>query len=1447
MENGVEYYLLTQPQKGIWYTEKMYPGTSIGNIAATLKIHGKINYDILENAINLFVKNNEAVRLQITEKDNEPYQYFVDFKYSKFEFYDFTEKNPEEFFSWDKKQTEKPFELLNSKLFYFALVKIDEETGGFYVKMHHLISDAWSMGIVGNSIIEYYSKLKNYMEIDFCPRPSYKEFILKADGYQTSDRFKSDEEYWKARLADFTEITSLKPRKEMDIKAKRKTFVLPKKLTDKLKRHCSENSVSEYSVFFAALLMYINRVASKDDITIGTPLLNRTNAREKEMFGMFASTAVPVRTKIREDMNFEELTGIISKEVLSVLRHQKYPYNLMQKFVHSSSGVNDALFDIVLSYQNSKFRNDFNERFFTRWHFSGYQIESLIININDRDNDDKFIIDYDFLVSLFSATEIDFIHQHIVSILWHALDNPKKRISRLEMISEIEKQRILIEFNNTKAEYPGDMTIPELFEEQTAKTPDRIAAVSGNNALTYDELNKRSNRLARLLREKGVTRDSVVSLIIERSLDMIVGILGILKAGGAYLPIDPKYPVERKQYILKNSGAKIVLANTAFLQDVDFKGSIIDPGSNIIGDYDNSNLACINEPDDLVYIIYTSGSTGNPKGVMIEHRGLVNRLNWMQKEYPLNKDSRILQKTTYTFDVSVWELIWGLLTGARLCFLRPNGEKDPEEIIKAISDYGITTMHFVPSMLNAFLKYVEETNSTDRLSTLRQVFASGEALSLGQVDKFNELLNRRIGCSLYNLYGPTEASIDVTYFNCSPDLKYLRSVPIGKPIDNTKLLILDKHMNLVPIGIAGELFIGGVGVARGYINNTELTRERFIENPYFPGEMIYRTGDLARWYPKGDIEYLGRIDNQVKIRGFRVELTEIEKALLNNKDISNVIVIGKPKPNGENFLCAYYISNNPVSSEYLRAYLLERLPDYMVPSYFVRISEMPLLPNGKINRKALPDIDTSKTDAEHKLPANETESILFEIVAETLKTREFGTNNNFFDLGGDSLMIIDILIKLYKYGWGLSAADFYKYPTIKSLSAKILGYSADENSLNEAEGFIDIKRFKETYRNRKIKVPQNILLTGVTGFLGIHLLKEFIDHTDANVYCMIRGRDASEARDKLKNALSSYFDDNCWELFNDRIFIVVGDVGLDKFSLSDKAYSELSSVIDTIVHSAAIVKYFGAYSEFVNVNINGTRRIIDFAKEFNKKLYYLSTLAVSGSYLVSHEDNVKVFGEDSFYIGQNYKENVYVRSKFEAENEIYKQIDKGLDATVLRMGNLTGRFSDGRFQNNIDDNAFYRIIKSIYQLSLMPENQLQTNIEFTPVDLAGRALRMIIMESKRDRLIYHILNHNEITASHLIDLFDSIGIRINIVKSEDFRSYIEKISIDQKMNKALSGIITDIGKDKDLDYNTPIVTNSDETQKCLKKLGFEWPVISSGYIEKIIEHMRLTGFIEKLG
>lgn len=1444
-----EYYPLTHPQKGIWYTEKLYPGTSIGIIAATLKIHGDIDYSSLEKAINLLIKKNDAIRIRITEKDNSPYQYITDFKYIKLDFNDFSNLNSEELFNWDKKQSEKPFELLDSDLFYFSLIKINENTGGFFIKMHHLISDAWSMSIVGNDIIEYYSLFKNNGEIDLSMKPSYIDFILKENDYYKSDRYISDTEYWKEKLKNFHGITSLKLRKSisLDSKAKRKTYILPKKLTDKLRQYCSNNKVSEYVLFFAALSMYINRVTGKEDITIGTTLLNRTNAKEKDTFGMFVSTAVPVRITIKDDMNLKMFADTISKEILSVFRHQKYPYNLLLKQVKDQDNSTNNIFDIVLTYQNSKFRNKNKEQFSTRWHFSGHQIESIIININDRDNDDKFIIDYDFLTSIFSTTEIDFIHQHIVSILWHGLDNSEKKISNLEMISENEKQKIIYDFNNTDADYPRNKTIQQLFEEQVDKTPFKIAARFGENVITYDELNKKANQLARNLRQKGISFDHVIAIMVNRSLEMIIGILGILKSGGAYLPIDPKYPAERKEFLLNNSGATVLLTKSEYLADMEFCGTVIDLYESYSYLDDASNLENINKPNDLVYVIYTSGSTGNPKGVMIEHHSLINRINWMNKKYPLDKNSVILQKTTYTFDVSVWELLWALLVGAELCFLKPDGEKDPEAIIQAMEENRVTTTHFVPSMLNVFLNYLEVTNNAYRLTSLKQIFASGEALGIQHVNKFNKLLNKTNGTELYNLYGPTEASIDVTYFDCSPEDRLLVTVPIGKPIDNTSIYILDRNKNLLPIGIAGELYIGGVGVARGYLNNEKLTKEKFVNNPFFPEKIIYRTGDLARWYPKGDIEYLGRIDSQVKIRGFRIELGEIEKKLIEHQCINEVTVIGKVKSNGENYLSAYYVSSSEIPFEELKAYLLARLPDYMVPSYFIRVDRLPVLSNGKIDKKSLPEIDLKQQfSIEYEAPKDEVETILLDIFQECLKRKDFGVNDNIFDLGGDSLTIIDILIRSYKYNWGISAADFYNNQTIRLIANKIKnGLTSEENKI-ELQEYLSLNQLKIVSKKKSITIMKNVFLTGATGFLGIHILKELLDRTDANIYCLVRGKDQRDAVVKLKATIENYFTSNVLNYIDNRIFVIKGDIGSNKFGLSEKTYEDLSKQIDTVIHSAALVKYFGNYSDFVNINVHGTKRIIDFSKEYNKKLYHISSLAIAGSYLTSNKVGICDFNEEDFFIGQNYKENVYVRSKFEAEMAIYDEIKYGLDVTVLRIGNLTGRALDGQFQNNIEENAFYNIIKSICQLQVIPEDQLNVDVEFTPVDLASQSIVVLMQNKNENRLVYHILNHNEVKVKNLLNIFSELGLRVSILKSSEFHNLIKIISKDKSKKNLLNGIITDISTNNLLNYSIPIKSNSKITQKSLKKQGFVWPLISNEYIKKIINHMQIVGFIDKL-
>lgn len=499
--------------------------------------------------------------------------------------------------------------------------------------------------------------------------------------------------------------------------------------------------------------------------------------------------------------------------------------------------------------------------------------------------------------------------------------------------------------------------------------------------------------------------------------------------------------------MLQDSEAKILLVGNHNLANENRKGiTVIDLNDESILIEDDSNLELINEPSDLAYVIYTSGSTGKPKGTMIEHHSLINRLNWMQKKYPIGENDTILQKTPYTFDVSVWELIWWSLVGAKLCHLTPGAEKDPAAIVEAIEKYGITTMHFVPSMLSVFLEYIEEKEitdgatgtATDTLKSLRQVFASGEALNPKQVEKFNRLLNKKYGTTLTNLYGPTEAAIDVSYFDCSAGAD-LDTIPIGRPIDNIKLYILDKQNRLLPVGVPGELHIAGDGLARGYLNKPELTSEKFVPNPFALQEkykLMYRTGDLARWMPDGNIEYMGRIDFQVKIRGNRVELGEIEAELLKHENIKETVVTARDDKNGDKYLCAYYVSDFELTVSELRAHLLKSLPEYMVPLYFISLDNMPLSSNGKADRKALPEPDGRiNSGEEYEAPRNEAQQKLAEIWKEILELDDVSINGRFFNLGGDSIKAIRLISKINKtFGSNLQIRDLYLKQSIKELA-----------------------------------------------------------------------------------------------------------------------------------------------------------------------------------------------------------------------------------------------------------------------------------------------------------------------------------------------------------------------------------------------------------------------------
>ena len=898
-------------------------------------------------------------------------------------------------------------------------------------------------------------------------------------------------------------------------------FNLDLETSSKLKQFARANRATPFLVLSAIWALLSSRYSGQKDIIIHYPI----NARPPKFRGLLGGFVNTVLMKIDVDQK-----KTVSEFVKSVVQQRKdtkaYQRASLSDIVQSlrSNGIyEEGSFNVSIASTNLGLTelnlNNCSCRSIPR---ELQHLDDLELHFEVKEQI-GIMIDHNGVI--FDEKSILRLSQNFKKILDQFILFPNKLLKDLRLLTDERRKQILVDWNDTKAPYPKDKTIHQLFEEQVKQTPDNIAVVFEDEKLSYKDLNKKSNQLARLIRakykkqnKKDLKPDSLIGLCVERSLDMIIGILGILKAGAAYVPLDPDYPQDRLEYMIEDSHEgliitqKDIVAKDRFLDKLHHDELLVIDSDEVkaeLSKQSDSNLDKVGGPDNLAYVIYTSGSTGKPKGVMLEHDGVINRINWMHKEYGLNKNDKILQKTPFSFDVSVWELLWAITYGGQLVFAKPEGHKDPEYLLESIEKFGITKMHFVPSMLQVFMDYIEAGNlSLSKLSSLKDIFCSGEALPL----PLAKMVLDKLSLKLNNLYGPTEASIDVSFYDCVGLAKSdLASVPIGRAIDNTRLYILDNNLNLCPTGAPGELYIGGAGLARGYLNQDKLTKERFILNPFAKelglskSDRIYKTGDLVRWLPDGNIEYLGRTDFQVKIRGFRIELGEIENVLSKHKSISQVSVIDKEKE-GSKYLVAYYVITKDKKApeiDDLRDHLSESLPDYMVPAAFVKLDEIPLTPNGKINRRALPEPDMSLMGEEYIAPRNEIEEKLAEIWSDVLKIDQakVGIHDNFFNLGGHSLLTIQLISRINKtFNLSVLVSWVFKNLTIAEQAASI---EKDEESLKVYQPILNLRELKgnvplflvhpgnggaESYRDLSVLFKNaNKLISGVYGIESYNL------------------------------------------------------------------------------------------------------------------------------------------------------------------------------------------------------------------------------------------------------------------------------------------------------------------------------------------------------------------------
>ena len=1004
----------------------------------------------------------------------------------------------------------------------------------------------------------------------------------------------------------------------------------------------------------------------------------------------------------------------------------------------------------------------------------------------------------------------------------------QQSIADISVLSPAEYQKVLFDFNKTEVSFDREKSVHELFVEQVRTAPDKVALVFEGQSFTYQQLDEMSNSLAHHLRSKGIAPGSIVPIISKRSWHVIVAMLGVLKAGGAYMPVDPTYPKDRIDYMFETVQCSLALTygydnqldiEAVSLESFDF-GSDVAPINNL------------NRSEDLCYIIFTSGSTGKPKGVAITHRNVHSFCQDDASEphkILAAQCSCVISLNAFTFDISTFELLFTLLHGLLLVLANDQEVTNADSLAELILQNKVDAIHCTPTKLAMYLNCIAFQKA---IYQLKIAIVGAEVFTTELLNKVRECTNAEI----YNGYGPSETTVGASFGHLLPN----KAITIGKPIANSQIYILDVNRKPLPIGVAGELCISGDGVGKGYLNRPELTAERFIPNPFIPGTTMYCTGDLARWRTDGEIEYLGRIDTQVKIRGLRIELGEIESVMSQFEGIQLAAVTDKKDETGRQYLVGYYTAESEIDEKELRHHLSAKLPKYMVPNYFVHLDKMPMTASGKTDRKNLPVPELAALEREYVAPETEREQILCTVLESLFQMEKIGITDDFFELGGDSLRAIEYVAKAHNQGISFALQNVFDYPTVQKLCVFINSNARIKVTYSE-EDFLKYQPLLERNVIDTDFLPVkkslgNVFLTGATGFLGSHIIDQFMKEETGKIYCLVRG-----GQERLRSVLEYYFGNAYTADIESRIIAVDGDI--TRNDLAD----DLPKDVQTVIHTAATVKHYGSYDYFHGVNVQGTKNVIDYAECMGAKLIHVSTLSVSGNSLVDAFDMYRAeetmeFDETSLYIGQPL-DNVYIHSKFEAELAVLDAVIDGLNAKIVRVGNLTNRLSDFKFQPNYQSNAFLTRVKAGLEMGCFPDYLLYQYAEFSPVDQTAEGI-LKIAQYADEHNIFHLNNNHGLYFNRMLEIINALNIQMNIVDGNDFNRTLQQLAQNSNTEYIFEAFQNDMDEEGKLVYDSNIRILNDFTLWFMKKCGFEWAKIDYDYVKGYVDYFRNLGYLE---
>ena len=1410
-----EYYPLTSNQLGVYFDCMKNPDSLTYNLPKMMRYTHEINPDKLKSSIIQAINNHPYLKTQIVMKYGTIYQKRDDDSDID-ELIQITDDfNVNEFV--------RPFKLDEEKLFRFQIV----EKNMLLADFHHLIVDGMSLNILFDEIARIYDD-KDY-ELE---QMDGYEYTLNELKMEESHKFNEAKKFFEDKIKDFDEATVIPQDINGDenianVKVKDILFN-----QDRIDNFCHENNISQNNLFLSVVSLVLSKFVYNKDLLIATISNGRFNPYQEKTLAMMVKT-LPLALNLDSSFTIEQYLRYINNQWLDVLANSSYPLTRISDELNITP-------EILYAYQGKIIKDIHMDGMTVKREAIGDSGVKFKIMINVEEIDDKYNINCEYNDQLYSDEYIDILLNSIRIVVekFLTLDNN----TQLKEISITEEDN----WTPTDLEYIdiGEKRVNKIFESCVEENGDDVAVYACDGRYTFNQLNTKANRIANALIKKGVNIEDKVMIILKRNSNFIASMFGILKAGAAFIPIDSDYPKDRIEHVLTDSNSKYIITDDIVeIKNIDlseYKEHLLDI-NDLLEEENTSNPESDVKGENLAYLIYTSGSTGVPKGVMLEHQNLANFTyphpdNVYTYELATNykkEDYRVLSNATVAFDLFLHELMCATLNGVPVVFADDDEYKDPKKTLDLIKKYDVTVYTATPSRL---LQYLDIDEIKDEMYKFKVYSIAGEAFP----KRLYELLREKTDAKLFNVYGPTETTI-----SCNTVELKNENITVGKALFNVHEEIMDYDSNPLPSNVIGELYIAGSGVSRAYLNRPEKNKEAYTE---INNVRFYKSGDFAKRADDGNVYIQGRLDNQIKLRGLRIEIGEIESAISKYEAIKDVAVVVRKIKNNQH-LCAYftvgdkYFDAHRKSNEFsfdineLKKSLSEKLTYYMVPTVYMQLDDMPQTLNGKTDLKNLPEPELIR---KYVAPENDVEAFFANAFAEILDLDKVSVTDNFFEIGGTSLLVTKITMAAINRNYEVYYGDVFKNPTPRQLADFV--YNGASTKVAE-ESKYDYEQINKLLKKNNLKYLVNkdmddslgdILLTGATGFLGIHVFKELINTQDGNIYCFVRSHGSLSGEDRLKSLLFYYFSEDYSELFGKRLHVIEADI--TSFSDFEKM---MTYNVDTIINCAANVKHFSNSTDIEDINLGGVINGLKFAKLKECKYVQVSTYSVAGLSIDNFPPEDEIFTEDKLYIGQNL-DNAYLNSKFLAERAILEAaVEDDLDVKIMRAGNLMARSSDSEFQINYQSNGFINRLKAFVNIGKMSYDMLDNPVEFSPIDITAKSI-VELSKTPKECTVFHTYNSHTVTFADVIEIIRDLNINIECCEEEEYQEALQDALNDESKQDALSGIITNVGEGQIKSKWIPV--DNKFTIQSLYRMGIVWPLIDKQYIYHFIKHLRDVDF-----